>query len=160
MIALLGLMAVAGYQNRDKISGMLQGAGGQSGGGQSAGGMGSGGGMIDDLKRMFTGGGTGMAGGLAGGSLAGGLNELIGRFSNPVHQAKARTWVDTGPNGSIEAQDLESVLDEDTLADLSQQTGLSREELLTRLSQAMPDAVDRFTPHGRIPTDEEARGLL
>jgi len=38
---------------------------------------------------------------------------------------------------------------------LSQQTGLSREEILSRLSKNLPDAVDKYTPQGRIPTAAE-----
>ncbi|HEX7108116.1 MAG TPA: YidB family protein, partial [Aestuariivirga sp.] len=31
------------------------------------------------------------------------------------------------------------------------QTGLSREELLSRLSKSLPEAVDKLTPDGRVP---------
>jgi uncharacterized protein YidB (DUF937 family) len=41
------------------------------------------------------------------------------------------------------------------LATLSQQTGLSREELLARLSKNLPDAVDKYTPEGRLPTEAD-----
>jgi uncharacterized protein YidB (DUF937 family) len=37
------------------------------------------------------------------------------------------------------------------LATLSQQTGLSREELLSRLATTLPEAVDKYTPDGRLP---------
>ncbi len=35
--------------------------------------------------------------------------------------------------------------------DLEQQTGLSQEELLARLSRELPTAVDKYTPDGRLP---------
>ncbi|WP_449409985.1 YidB family protein [Methylobacterium komagatae] len=35
---------------------------------------------------------------------------------------------------------------------LARQTGLSHDELLARLSRALPSAVDRYTPDGRLPT--------
>ena len=41
------------------------------------------------------------------------------------------------------------------LATLSDQTGLSREELLSRLSRNLPEAVDRYTPDGRLPAATE-----
>ena len=37
------------------------------------------------------------------------------------------------------------------LGGLSQETGLSEGELLSRLSRALPDAVDKYTPDGRLP---------
>ena len=39
---------------------------------------------------------------------------------------------------------------------LAQQTGLSREELLSRLKAVLPTAVDKMTPEGRLPTEAEA----
>jgi uncharacterized protein YidB (DUF937 family) len=40
----------------------------------------------------------------------------------------------------------------DVLATLVQQTGLSQEELLARLSKELPTAVDNYTPDGRLPS--------
>jgi uncharacterized protein YidB (DUF937 family) len=37
------------------------------------------------------------------------------------------------------------------LAALEQQTGLSQEELLARLSRELPTAIDKYTPGGRLP---------
>ena len=39
---------------------------------------------------------------------------------------------------------------------LEQRTGLTRAELLNRLARELPDAVNEFTPEGRLPTEEEA----
>jgi uncharacterized protein YidB (DUF937 family) len=41
------------------------------------------------------------------------------------------------------------------LATLSQQTGLSREEILAKLSKELPTAVDKYTPEGRLPSQQE-----
>jgi uncharacterized protein YidB (DUF937 family) len=46
------------------------------------------------------------------------------------------------------------------LAWLMQQTGMSREDLLSGLSRELPKVVDKLTPDGRIPTDQEAARLL
>ena len=35
--------------------------------------------------------------------------------------------------------------------ELAQQTGLSRADLLSRLSSVLPDVVDKMTPEGRLP---------
>jgi uncharacterized protein YidB (DUF937 family) len=43
----------------------------------------------------------------------------------------------------------------DTLDELEQQTGLPRQQLLSALSEHLPDAVDYFTPDGRLPTEQE-----
>ena len=153
MVALLGLLAVAGYQNRDKLTGMLQGTQGDAShpGTGTDGTQAQSGGLIDSFRGVFSGAGTG--------GIASGLSELLARFTNPVQAAKAQSWVDTGPNGELGPDDLAEVLDDETLAELTQKTGLSRSDLLARLSATLPDAVNRMTPKGRIPTEEEAISL-
>ncbi len=156
MIALLGVLAVAGYQNRDKLSSMLQGGQGAAGSAPAGDRVGqtgpaAEGGLLENLRQMVSGAG--------GGGVMGGLSELLGRFSNPVQSAKAQSWVNTGPNGTLAPGDLDEVLDQDTIADLMQKTGLGRTELLDRLSAVLPEAVDHLTPNGRIPTEDEARAM-
>jgi uncharacterized protein YidB (DUF937 family) len=145
MTALLALLAVAGYQNRDKIAEMLKGN--QSGATvpgrtDSAGGLG---GILNDL------GGKGGVGGILGGGLA----ELLERFKQTGNGDVADSWVKTGPNKELAPNQLETAIGPDVLDALSEQTGLSREEILRRLSQELPTAVDRYTPAGRLPTQEE-----
>jgi uncharacterized protein YidB (DUF937 family) len=48
----------------------------------------------------------------------------------------------------------------ETLSELAGKTGLSRPELLFLLSVALPDAVNRFTPNGRLPTEAEGQALI
>jgi uncharacterized protein YidB (DUF937 family) len=150
MTALLGLLAVAGYQNRDKIAEMLRGVGQSSpGAGQAAPGATGGlGGVLEQLRGTL---GGSPGGGGAGGFLSGGLGELIDRFKQNGQGAVADSWVGTGPNRAVAPPELAQAIGPDVLATLSQQTGLSREELLARLSRELPDAVDRYTPDGRLP---------
>jgi uncharacterized protein YidB (DUF937 family) len=137
LAALLGLLAVAGYQNRDKLGEMLKGVmnpGGAPGGVDSpgaAGGLGEGG---DPLK-----------------TIQGGLADVIDRFRNAGHGDAADSWVATGPNAPITANHTETALGPDLIDMLTQRTGLSRSELLARLSAVLPEAVDKLTPDGRMP---------
>jgi uncharacterized protein YidB (DUF937 family) len=80
-----------------------------------------------------------------------GLGELVGRFQRNGRGDVAQSWVNHGPNQDIEPNDLETAIGRDVLAELSQRTGLSRDDLLTRLSRQLPSAVDRYTPEGRLP---------
>ena len=159
MTALLALLAVAGYQNRDKLAQVLGGHGGQQaqGGGQQAqpgaqqGGFGGLGGALGGLGGILGGLRGALGGGGAGGLLGNGLRELTERFQQNGHGDVAQSWVGTGPNKPIAPHELEGAIGSDVLADLSQKTGLSREELLQRLSRELPEAVDKYTPDGRIP---------
>jgi len=153
MTALLGLLAVAGYQHRDKIAEMLRGIGQSAppGTGQSTpGGAGQSGigGFLGQLSQS-------LGGASAGGLLSGGLGELLDRFKQSGHGETAESWVGTGPNKPVTPPQLERAIGPDVLETLSKQTGLSREELLARLSRELPDAVDKYTPQGRLPTETD-----
>ena len=150
MTALLGLIATAGYQNRDKIAEMLRGAtsSGPGASGQPQPGQpqpqNSLGGLLGNL------GGAGV-----GGVLGGGLGELVERFRQNGQGDVAESWVGPGPNKEVAPNQLEQAIGPDVLATLSQQTGLSREEILARLSRELPQAVDKYTPEGRLPTQQD-----
>jgi uncharacterized protein YidB (DUF937 family) len=143
MTALLGLLAIAGYQNRDKIAEMLRGSNKPGSAGQ--GGIG---GLLDQLRGSLGGAG-------AGGILSGGLGELLDRFKQSGQGDTAESWVKSGPNKPCTAAQLEQALGPDVLENLSKHTGLSRNELVSRLCRELPDAVDKYTPQGHIPTEAE-----
>ena len=141
MTALLGLLAVVGYQNRDKLAELLGGQGSQGapGPGGQQGGLGQ---VLGDL------GGKGV-----GGLLGGGLGELLERFKQNGQGDVADSWVARGPNKEVAPRQLEQAIGADVVATLSKQTGLSREEILARLSRELPQAVDKYTPEGRLPSE-------
>jgi len=155
MTALLALLAVAGFQNRDKIGEFLGGLGnqGQPTAGQVPTGQpqeGATGGMLGGL----------LGGGSLGTVLSGGLGGLLDHFQQNGHGDVANSWVKDGPEKTLDNSQLSQAIGPDVLAQLSQQTGLSQEELLTRLSRELPAAVDKMTPEGRLPTEDEAAKLV
>jgi len=113
------------------------------------------------LSDLFPGGLGGVLGGAAAGSvLTGGLGNIIKELQDSGHGRVAQSWVGTGPNEEIASKDLANALGSDTLNTLSQQTGLSMNDLLAGLSQHLPDLVDQLTPKGRLPTEEEAARMV
>jgi uncharacterized protein YidB (DUF937 family) len=146
MTALLGLLAVAGYQNRDKLAELLGGAQrNPAGAGQAPQPRSTGGALPGGLGGM-------LAGTSIGDLLSGGLRDLVDTFKQKGQGEAADSWVGRGPNKQIAPSQLEQTIGSDVLETLSQQTGLSREELLSRLSRNLPDAVDKYTPDGRLPS--------
>jgi uncharacterized protein YidB (DUF937 family) len=121
------------------------------------GGPGTGGGLSDLLK-----GGLGglLAGGAAGSVLSGGLGDLLNQLQQGGHGETASTWVGKGENKAIAPGDLASALGADQIQSLSAQSGLSRDELLSGLSQYLPQVIDHLTPDGRLPTENELSGRL
>src|SRR5690606_14940713 len=173
--ALLAVLAVAGYQNRDKIADMLREATGRgnapAGTSPQDAGPGQGGqpeqdgrtgttsdtaspsgGGLDDLLGSLQGGlGSILAGGSLGSVLNTGLGELFDQFRQSGHADKADSWVKPGSNQPIDNRELSDALGPDVLADLAARTGLSEEEILTRLSKDLPGVIDELTPDGQMP---------
>jgi uncharacterized protein YidB (DUF937 family) len=145
MTALLGLLAIAGYQNRDKIAEMFRGSGASTPGTPGQSGLS---GWLDQIKSSL--GGTS-----AGGVLSNGLGELLDRFKQSGHGDTADSWVKSGPNKPCSASQLEQAIGPETMETLVKQTGLSREELVARLCRELPEAVDKYTPQGRLPTEAD-----
>jgi uncharacterized protein YidB (DUF937 family) len=149
LAALLGLLAVAGYQNRDKLTELFRGQGtGQDSGGErpQPGGLG---GVLGNLGGL-------LGGASAGSVLSGGIGDLVERFRQTGQGEAAESWIKRGPNQQVAPDQLERAIGPEMLNDLVQRTGLSRQELLSRLAQVLPEAVDKFTPDGRLPTENEA----
>jgi uncharacterized protein YidB (DUF937 family) len=144
MTALLGLLALAGYQNRDKLTELIKGASG----GQSDAKTGAQPGPLGDLLGSL---GGAAAGGGVGGLLGGGLGYLLDVFKQNGQGEAAESWINKGPNKELPPPQLKQAIGADVLAALEKQTGLTQEELLVRLSRELPSAVDQYTPDGRIP---------
>ena len=132
------------------LGGLLGGLFGS--GGNSAGGGLGGGGLGGLLKGPL---GGLLAGGAAGSVLSGGLGDLIKQLQANGQGEAANSWVSNEPNKQIAPGDLANALGADQIDHLTTQTGMSRDQLLNELSNELPDAVNHFTPHGRIPTDDE-----
>jgi uncharacterized protein YidB (DUF937 family) len=130
--------------------------GGLLGGGAAAGQPTSG--NLNDLLRGGLGGLLG--GGNAGSVLSSGLGGIIKDLQNSGHGEVAKSWVGTGENEDIAPGDLAHALGADAINALTRQTGMSRDELLAGLSQQLPELVDQLTPHGRLPSADEAGRMV
>ena len=120
-------------------------------------GGGMGGGLGDLLK-----GGLGglLAGGAAGSVISGGLGDLLKQFQQNGQGDTANSWVGKGENKPIAPGDLANALGANQIDSLASQSGLSRDELLSGLSQYLPGVVDHLTPDGRLPTEQELSGRI
>ena len=134
LAALLGLVAVAGYQNREKIGDFIRGLEDPSS---------PAGGMVERIKR-------GMGDSPMAINIKDGVGELVDRFKQGGQGAAVDSWVEKGPNAEISETQLEKALGPDLVDSLVQQTGLSREVLLSRLARVLPETVDKLTPEGRL----------
>ena len=101
-----------------------------------------------------------LGGGAAGSVLSGGLGDLLKQFQQAGQGGAAGSWIGNGPNKPISADELAKVLDSDQIKTLMAHTGLSRDQVLSALSQYLPGLVDEMTPNGRLPTEQEVSRMM
>jgi uncharacterized protein YidB (DUF937 family) len=82
----------------------------------------------------------------------GGLQGVVNEFERNGFGSTISSWVGTGPNQPISARDLHLALGPDLLQQLAAKTGMSVQDLTEKLAQVLPQAVDKMTPDGRVPT--------
>ncbi len=128
MAALLGLVAVAGWQNRDKISSFVNGLTG--GGGAAA--------PAAPASTQIPGG------------LAGALSGLVNHMKENGAGDIANSWVGTGQNLPVNGAQLSQILGPDLVNKISSTTGLTPDQIVSQLSTVLPQVIDHLTPQGKV----------
>ena len=81
----------------------------------------------------------------------GGVQGVVNQFEKQGLGSTVRSWVGTGPNQAITADQIHQVLGSNAIQELAAKAGLSVPELTAKLSQLLPAALDKLTPGGVIP---------
>jgi len=103
----------------------------------------------------------GMLGGVVGAAMVGvvnhvleqngGVQGVVNQFEKQGFGSTVRSWVGTGPNQPITADQIHQVLGSNAVQELAAKAGLSVPELTAKLAQLLPAALDKLTPGGVIP---------
>jgi uncharacterized protein YidB (DUF937 family) len=164
-----GPQQFGGLGGLDDLLGSLTGgrSGTATGGPGAQGGLGSGGGGLASIAMtvlsmlMSQRGGQGSSGGrgdaLGGG---GGLGGLLEKLQQGGLGNQTRSWVEAGQNESISATQVRDALGDDTVNEVATRAGVSREEAADGLAGLLPQLVDRLTPEGRVPDENQLQGML
>ncbi len=81
----------------------------------------------------------------------GGLQGIIAQMEQQGLGATVRSWVGTGANQPITTDQVHQVFGSDTVKELAAKIGLSPDVLAGKLSQLLPQAIDKLTPTGVAP---------
>jgi uncharacterized protein YidB (DUF937 family) len=103
-------------------------------------------------NRQGSAGAPGMGGGMGG---MGGLGGLLEQLTRSGYGAQASSWVGTGANQPLPAQAWSDVFAPDQLAAMAAQAGVTEDEARSGLSELMPEVVDRLTPEGSMPAQDQ-----
>ncbi len=125
----------------DSVAGQLLGAlnnGGEAGGAGPAG-------LIEAI------------GGLLNNPATGGIQGLVSNFEQHGLGGVIQSWISTGQNLPISAEQIQAVLGSEQVQGIAQSLGLSTEAVGGQLASLLPQVIDGLTPAGRLP--EAGAGL-
>ena len=83
----------------------------------------------------------------------GGLNGVLDKFKTSGLGDQVSSWVGTGENQAVSADQITSALGSSQIAELAAKFGISPDVLSGQLAQHLPDVINKLTPHGEVPTD-------
>jgi uncharacterized protein YidB (DUF937 family) len=103
----------------------------------------------------------GLIGGLVGAEMAtvvnglierhGGVQGIVTQLEQQGLGATVKSWVGTGPNQPITADQVHQAFGPGAIAALAAKAGLNPQELAQKLAQILPQAIDKLTPGGVVP---------
>ena len=80
----------------------------------------------------------------------GGVQGIIAQLEQQGLGGTARSWVGTGANQPITADQIHQAFGSDAVKQLAAKVGLTPQELAAKLSAVLPQAIDKLTPGGTV----------
>jgi len=124
--------------------------------------------LLDDVLREVSGASSGAAdpshhslatdllGMLSGGGMSKGLGGLVDMFNQKGLGDVVSSWVSTGKNLPISADQIQSVLGSSQIQALAAKAGINASRASQLIAEILPQLVDKATPNGQMP----AGGIL
>ena len=81
----------------------------------------------------------------------GGLEGIIQSFQQGGLGEIVNSWVSTGQNLPMSAEQIQSILGGVSLSGLAAQRGVSPEQVSDSLADVLPQLIDQMTPDGKVP---------
>ena len=116
--------------------------GGNSGGGSNP--------LLQIAMQMLANKGGGGVGG-SGLDSMGGLGGIISAFQKGGLGHLTDSWVGTGENLPVSADQLSQVLGSDKISEMASQLGMSQGDAAGGLAKILPELINHVTPNGQMP---------
>lgn len=81
----------------------------------------------------------------------GGLNGLIDSFKEKGMEDSIASWIGTGQNLPISAEQIQAVLGSEQVQAIAQKLGISTGDASSGLAGLLPQLIDKLTPDGQVP---------
>lgn len=81
----------------------------------------------------------------------GGIAGLAGAFEQNGLGHLVSSWIGTGGNLPVSAEQIQQVLGNEQVQEIAQKAGISPEAASSHIAQVLPEIVDKLTPGGEVP---------
>lgn len=81
----------------------------------------------------------------------GGLSGLVEKFTQGGLGEQVASWVSTGKNLPVSAEQIQSALSSTGLHDIAAKFGINTTDMAAQLSNLLPQVIDKLTPDGKVP---------
>lgn len=85
------------------------------------------------------------------GGQSGGLNGFIGQLTSKGLGDKVSSWVGTGKNLPVSPDEIQNALGFDQIKNIASKLGMDTNTITSKLSNLLPQVVDKLTPDGKVP---------
>ncbi|MBY0385624.1 YidB family protein [bacterium] len=90
----------------------------------------------------------------------GGLSNIMQKFESAGLQNVVQSWIGTGQNLPISAEQIMSVFGNQQVEQIAQKFNLSGSDVAQTVSQFLPQMVDKLTPNGEMSADSMDLGKM
>ena len=115
-------------------------------------------GMLDNVLNGLGGDAAGGVGDLLRGQ--GGVGGLVEKFNQAGLADVVGSWIGTGANANISAEQITAVIGHGPLADIAAKMGVTPQQAGETLAGLLPEAIDRLTPGGMLNGADDLLGKL
>ena len=82
----------------------------------------------------------------------GGLPGIVSQLQQQGLGPTVSSWIGTGPNQPISPDQVQQTFGPEVIRELAAKTGMNPQDLAQKLSQLLPQVIDKLTPTGSVPT--------
>jgi uncharacterized protein YidB (DUF937 family) len=90
----------------------------------------------------------------------GGLAGLVKLFNQGGLEKQMASWISTGKNLPVSADQIMSVLGQGRVEELAKQAGVGGQDISGGLAQMLPQIIDKLTPDGKLPAQNDLASQL
>lgn len=82
---------------------------------------------------------------------SGGLAGLVDSFKEKGLGGIISSWISTGKNLPISTEQIQQALGKEKIQQLAEKAGMSPEDVKAKLTEHLPNIIDKLTPDGKVP---------